>query len=172
MSILFNLGLNRCLSGIVTDRQADVTRCAPHYPQDGRPVVVHRPCTGPVIRPSARRIVRIAMFFALFACILKHFIRLGHAIGQGLDRPVVQPQLLNSMASFEQGAIVQFKFVGEVQRRNTLNKTAHDQNNGHTVIVGPLPHRARQQVEHIATLSAAVVNQRGAFAIMGSLIGR
>lgn len=112
------------------------------------------------------------MFFALFASVLEHFIGLCHIIGQGLGRLVVQPQLLNLMASFEQCAIVQFKFVREVQRRNTLNKTAHDQNNGHAVIVAPLPRRARQQVEHVATLSATVVHQRGAFVIMGSLSRR
>ena len=79
-------------------------------------------------------------------------------MGQWLSGLVIQSELLNLMPPSKQSAIVQVELFGQLQGRHALRKATQHQHNGGAVIMGPLPNRIGEQVEHVATHSTAVIN--------------
>ena len=98
-SLGFNLGLDGDLLGIVADFEPNLTRLPTDKSQNGGTVIGHRPFSAAFVGATARWVIRVIVFAALFSSILKHFIGFCHRIRQAGVHLMRQSQLLQSMST-------------------------------------------------------------------------
>src|SRR5207249_3535964 len=166
----FDKGLQRLAVTMVTHVQAHLTAFASHDPGHRRSVVVPRAVPPDFIRATARRILRLVVFLALFARVLIQLISLYYHIAQFRLRSQPLNLLLDLMPYRAQMGFVHLQFLGQMRGRHSLPNAAHDQDDLSTRIPRPAPYRAGEQIKHCAALPTAIVHDRSTVAIMGLLL--